>query len=639
MKTIERMKIRHLLFQTFFVSVLCLLSACTDDNKEDIATVPDEWILGLPESVSFKVNGGEQNLDFTFAEGVDVSQITYIIPEDAESWCNISIGNNNINIKVTPFGYSRQANITLIYDENHTKVLKVKQICDFSDYFTDEICSELKDGITDADIENIPNDIIKQLAIELKNGNYDKEFRVGSYRPYQHPEVMAKLNKTAKYSLRDNPTGIWAEQGEFINVMVGKIYDGGKISLMFHGPDKGYNNSKTVPVIEGLNRIPAPITGQIYVMNHVEDNFPLNPEVDAEINKSIALKTVDMHFITGKIAGYIKKNDSKEKISEILNKGTYEFIDLLGDYAHITWKRKQFIEKETDINAQIENFDNLVYWEQEFAGLVKFNRMFNNRLHFCADYTAKSPNATDYRTVYNTKSSGNNYYDEIFYSPEKYKERLWGPAHEAGHVNQVRPGVKWAGTTEVTNNIYCLYLQEKENQPCKLQYDMINCKDENGKELGKKIIYDAAIEFIVTGKRAHSLPNVENVVNESKLVPFWQLYLYIVKVKGKTDFYKDLYEHFRNNPSPSERGEQAGLDQLDFVRQVCRISGFDLTDFFDKWGFLKAVNTTLNDYGSKKFVITQEEIDKLKEEIKNAGYEQPAADLYKITNNNMDDYQ
>ena len=95
MKTIKRMKVRLLLFQAFFMSVLCLLSACTDDNKEDIATVPDEWILGLPESVSFKVNGGEQNLEFTFAEGVDVSQITYIMPEDAESWCNISIGNNN----------------------------------------------------------------------------------------------------------------------------------------------------------------------------------------------------------------------------------------------------------------------------------------------------------------------------------------------------------------------------------------------------------------------------------------------------------------------------------------------------------------------------------------------------------------
>lgn len=669
MKTIERMKVRLLLFQAFFMSVLCLLSACTDDNKEDIATVPDEWILGLPESVSFKVNGGEQNLEFTFAEGVDVSQITYIMPEDAESWCNISIGNNNIKIKVTPFGYSRQTNITLIYDKSHTKVLKVMQISDFSDYFTDETCSELKDGITDADIENIPNDIIKQLAIELKNGNYDKEFRVGSYRPYQHPEVMAKLNKTAKYSLRDNPTGIWAQKGDEMYVMVGDVYEGAEISLMFHGLDVSYSNSQTVSIVKGFNKVVAPITGQIYVMNHVQDEFPLNPETD-EIKKAIEAKTVNIHFINGRVNGYadITKH-TEEKMQELLDKAEYEFFDLVGKYAHVSWKADQFRgnnkrNERTNLTEQIQNFDNLVYWEQEFAGLVKYNRMFNNRMYFCADYSASSPNASDYRTVYSTKPEGDNYYDELFYSPERYKERLWGPAHEVGHVNQVRPGVKWAGMTEVTNNIYCLYIQEKEGVNCSLQYGSKNPKKEDGtyyytyENLGDKaaeydknnnhkiddnegpVMYEAAIDFIVKDGRAHCLPNIASIAREMQLVPFWQLKLYLIDVLGQEDFYHDLYEYFRNNPSPSNNGENAGMDQLDFVRQVCRISNLDLTDFFDKWGFLKVVNTTLNDYGSKSFVITQKDVDALKEEIKNANYPKPKHDnIHLITNNTIDEYR
>lgn len=627
------------------MSVLSVLSACSNEPGDDLTQVPDDWIQGLPESISFKVNGGEQRLAFTLSEGLDASQITYIMPETAESWCNVTIGDGLLEIKVTPFGYSRMANVTLIYDRNHTKSVEIRQISDFSDYFTDDVCSQLKEGITQEQIDNIPNEAIRDLALKLKNGEYGTEFRVGSYRPYQHPDLMARENKTAKYSLRDNPTGIWAQKGDEMNVMVGNLYDGAEISIMFHGLDVSYSNSQTLPLVQGFNKIVAPITGQIYVMNHVQDDFPLIPETE-QVKAAIAAKSVDIHFINGRVNGYadITKH-SEEKMQELLDKAEYEFFDLVGKYAHVSWKTDQFrggndLSERTNLTRQIQNFDNLVYWEEEFAGLVKYDRMFNNRMYFCADYSASSPNASDYRTVYSTKSEGDNYYDELFYSPERYKERLWGPAHEVGHVNQVRPGAKWAGMTEVTNNIYCLYIQEKENLPCKLQNDEVQCTDENGRKLEKKIIYDAAIEFIVEGQRAHCLPNVASIVRECQLVPFWQLKLYLVDVLGQEDFYKDLYEYFRNNPSPSDKGENAGMDQLDFVRQACRIANLDLTDFFDKWGFLKAVNTTLDDYGSKSFVILQRDIDALKEEIKQANYPKPRHDnIHLITNNTMDDYR
>ena len=84
MKTIKKERFGRLLLQAFFMSVLCLLSACSDDNGNEMTNVPEEWIQGLPESVSFKVNGGEQSLAFTLAEGVDASQIAYIMPKDAE---------------------------------------------------------------------------------------------------------------------------------------------------------------------------------------------------------------------------------------------------------------------------------------------------------------------------------------------------------------------------------------------------------------------------------------------------------------------------------------------------------------------------------------------------------------------------
>ena len=70
-------------------------------------------------------------------------------------------------------------------------------------------------------------------------------------------------------------------------------------------------------------------------------------------------------------------------------------------------------------------------------GLVKYDKMFNNRMHFSIDYKAKSPNASDYRTVYNAVIIMRNRSVN-----QKFSYPLLGPAHEVGHCNQTRPGAE-----------------------------------------------------------------------------------------------------------------------------------------------------------------------------------------------------
>jgi len=152
-------------------------------------------------------------------------------------------------------------------------------------------------------------------------------------------------------------------------------------------------------------------------------------------------------------------------------------------------------------------------------------------------------------------------------------------------------------------------------------------------------IYQGATSLIVDGKRPHCLPGIANITRETQLVPFWQLKLYMIDVLGKTDFYHKLYEYFRTHESPSDKGENQGMNQLDFVRQVCDISGLNMLDFFEKWGFLYPVKTTLNDYGNKAFEITEEQIELLKEEINGKGYEMPHPNVHQITEINLDDYK
>ena len=106
---------------------------------------------------------------------------------------------------------------------------------------------------------------------------------------------------------------------------------------------------------------------------------------------------------------------------------------------------------------------------------------------------------------------------------------------------------------------------------------------------------------------------------------------------GYTDFYPDLYEHFRITPDLDTTAKTQGILQLDFARQACKYSKINLLQFFEDWGFLTPVDTEINDYGTKPFIVYQEDIDALKAEINALGYPAAPAELYNITDSNWED--
>ena len=258
-----------------FLSFLCLfvVIGCSDDKATN--EVPDNWISELPASIEFDVKGGVKELPLTLDKSISTEHVACILSEENRLWCNVKLENNALSVSVSPSGFARSAAITLVYDKDHKSVVYVNQKSDYSAYFTDESCSELKPGITDADIEQIPQEKMRQLARALKNGEYDTEFRVADYRPYQHPSIMAAKNKTSKYSLRDNPTGIYAEKGDELFIYLGNVYEGAEISINIQGLSEGYGNQQSILLNEGLNRVIVPISGLIYVFNHVDDDIPL----------------------------------------------------------------------------------------------------------------------------------------------------------------------------------------------------------------------------------------------------------------------------------------------------------------------------------------------------------------------------
>lgn len=468
---------------------------------------------------------------------------------------------------------------------------------DFLSIFTDNSCSEIKSGISETDVMAISNNFFRDLALEIIRGEYDQEFRIQEYRAWQDPGIMSQINKTSTYSLRDNPTGIYVSTGDEL-VFFANNPNKENISIVIQDLKNGYGGN-SYPVADGLNKINITSGGLIYVM-YLTEEATEDP--------------VKINFVTGSINGYFdSQKHSSSDWSRLLSKAGYRHFDVLGKYAHLTFPTEKFRENTPSGLALINKYDDLVRLEWDFMGLFKYNKTFNNRMYFHVVYTDSYMYSTSYRTAYVEGTM------DYMCSLNEFKSSPWGPAHEVGHSNQTRPGLKWIGMTEVTNNIHSLYVQTTWGNTSRLIADNRYTKGFN--------------ELLNKG-----IPHNQNGDVFVKLIPFWQLKLYLMDALGKTDFYKDLYEYMRNQDYSQVTND--GFYQLDFVRACCKIADLDLTDFFEAWGFLTPIDMTIDDYSTKQFTITQEEIDELKTEIAAQNYPQPEHDnIYYITDNNVSDYK
>lgn len=554
------------------------------------------------------------NSDFVKAGSFDFKEE---LNDPSTAWFETPIDSpNEILIKVLS-GYNNRVSIGEIefYSESGNSF-------DYSSIFNDKACSELRPDVTMQDIEAIPEPFYKDLAQRIFAGTYDSEFRVQKYRPYQHPNFAAAELKTGKYSLRDNATGMFYDNfDENLIVFVDDLNEQ-SISLNIIDFQESANEGVSYPLNEGVNVLKPSKKGLIYILYHVDDPLPLNPSSDSD-KRDIDKRAVKVHIASGRVNGYfdIRKHDNNDWKSIRDNASAAE-IDVLGLHSHVVWNVKDYQDYDTDIVLMTNYIDNLVKQQHEFMGLYHYNRSFKNRHFIRVDYHVPAAYATDYRTVYK-----NTLYKEVFCSEDGFRRRLWVLGHEVGHVNQTRPGLKWHGTTEVTNNIYALYNQKMVHGEARR---LTTGEGRQGYSSGNDG-YDVAFERIIDAKRDWYIGG-ENFSSNyiPRLAPFWQLYLYLVQIEKQEHFYHDLFEYLRTHASPSDEGER----QLDFVRQVCHVSQLNLLGFFEKWGFLTPINLDINDYGVRRIRITESQIANLKSEVISKGYKEPTINVHELTDTN-----
>ncbi len=450
------------------------------------------------------------------------------------------------------------------------------------DVFGDNICSTLKSGTTLAQIEAITNSFYKNLAMALYNNQYPKEFRVQTYKPYSDPTVQATINKTSTYGQYDDPTGIYAEEGEEFVVFVGNT-NGQTVSLRQMNLDKeteetdGFGDIANYPLKEGVNLFKTTKKGLFYFI-HIQNN-------------PTTATPIDVNIASGKVNGYFdKKRHTNSDWENLLANATSKYMDVIGESAHIIFpvqSYKSYCPKKGQ--ELIQAYDSIVHLEQEFMGLYKYpERMYKNRAMFTVTYSGYMY-ATGNHTAYHVSTMPG------VCDPAKVTTTdIWGPAHEIGHTHQTRPGLRWASCAEVTNNIYSLYVQTKYGNQSRMQSQATSN--------GRKNHYENSFNTILVPDTA----NFNTVGGEfNRLIPFWQLYLYSKYVKNYPDFYLDLHEEVRKR-SNLNVATQSGQISLDFTKLCSELLKEDLSDFFKKWGFHKLLtNRHIGDYGSHYVTVTQ----------------------------------
>ena len=475
-------------------------------------------------------------------------------------------------------------------------------------FFEDWSCTRLNKNVKTRHLKEFKSPLLKQVATELLSGRYDTTYRAVSYKAYPSNKKLSETIKlNSGFSRYENITGMDLEKGEAV-VLVGDLH-GKSISLLLpdwtrkpapgikptEDPEGWGLKRKEIPLHEGVNVIYIEKAGNVYV-NYFDDE----PE---------SAPAVKIHFATGLVNGYFDATiHTNADWNRLLDKAISPIMDARGKYIQVAYPVEWLKEYTNGKGVELINsYDKMLQLQYSLMGLVKYNKVPTNRILARVNY---------------------NYYmfrdeDGVAYLGDKGTMRMvadpavvvsgdpcWGFNHEVGHVMQMSPQLTWGGMTEVSNNIFSMYVTTTLGNKSRL-------KEQNSYETARKNIIEASPKksYLMSGNPFHSL------------VPFWQLHLYFTQ-NGYPDFYGDVMEQMRNQPN-SGTGNESINNMFDFIKISCDVTKTDLADFFDQWGFFVVGKMSINDYDHYEFNVTQQMVDDTKSYIASKGYPKPSTDITK----------
>lgn len=487
-----------------------------------------------------------------------------------------------------------------------------------NDIFEDELFSSLLPNVTQTQINAISSTFYKGLAQCIFDDNYDKAARLREYEVYTPLNQISQELKVGSYDPFENPTGIVFEEGEKVALFVHNLPAASVQLKVKNFADGYYGDQSYYALKEGLNVFEISNSGLGYI---------------SYFNANLDLDDVQINMVSGTVNGVFDlAENTNSDWPDVLMKNDYEVVDIIGDYTHLVFNRPALLFANP-LNGLdlIKKYDTIVKYERLQMGLFKYDRSPKNRQFAFSE-------------------EGNGWYAggigihlDLTWGVNgvvhPYQLDLWGIPHEFGHINQIRPDLNWIGTTEVTNNIYSVWVNYKMNNEgykyTRLESENLTPNAGQPNEIGGRI--NGAIHS--TFVEGNPLQDTENYDVFKVLVPFWQLQLYYQAAGASrnaplltfdtdesytgvdyANWYGTVAEMARTN---AVQGETNGEFVMNFVKNTCDAVQEDLTDFFIHTGFLKPIDVSIDDYGMGDLYITQTMVDEAITYVKEKGYELP----------------
>jgi hypothetical protein len=572
---------------------------------------------GIPKKLKISTTD-DVNANYTLQKIVErgVSSTPFVVRFD-----NPIINPKKLKIEVEDANGEGNKYFVSIAEVEAYKSMDLSNLSVDFEMFTDPSCSELKSGVTPNELASMKSLFLKNLAHFLYAGKYDKTYRIQNYTAYRPLDDLRKELKINYYNQFENPTGIYFEKDERVVVFVGKT-NGQQISLRVTDFSNKNVTDHTYSLTEGFNVVDMESNGNGYISYFTEDYE--------------SASDIKVHIASGQVNGFFdkKKNTNLEGEQMLLN-AVSPILDIVGERVNLAYTvnslNKYCSNRILDL---ITEYDKIIKIEHKIMGLDKYNRVPKNHMFGRVVW-----NAYMYADGWGAGFNDNTMHDVA--DVDKVKVSNWGIAHEFGHVNQVRPGMLWVGTTECTNNIYSAIVQ-KYYTPNQLRLEdefkggrfnaYLNNALVKNQEWGLQGGPDKAY-----GANDDGVWNADHFV---KLCMFWQLHLfYDLAGEGnswqKPNFWADIFEKVRVN---DDADLTHGQHQINFVKYACDAVQQDLSEFFIKTGVLKPIDKLIGDYSNAQKTITQEMIDDVVSYI--SKYPKPATDfIYYISGNSIDAYK
>ena len=549
--------------------------------------------------------------------------------------------------------------------------------------FSDKSCTTLKGAFdeNDASFKALPETfqaMVRKVAgnTSWEEANYDnskakwdaeyaKKYRVQLYEPYNEPECAAKALGVNAHTNLNNPTGIFANNGDVVYVMVeSEIKAGSSLYLTYHighGELSGYANGWELH--QGLNVIPVYNDETNFCINYVVHTFDTSNGKKGNKAKARKLSDYDpikIHIEGGHINGYWNKvgdelyaADNNDTWNYLEARATQKTVTVLGKYITLQFPLLDEHTVDTDgktnkglatyfndlvkIEDCINEWDNVMLWERLLLGVLgksTINAEAKQSPYSITDsknvfeYTGEDGEfESDYSDYYNIHGLSYGIPNSYMYggwahcgynfnTMEGIIQNLptnagshWGPGHEIGHQHQELLTVN--GLTEVTNNLFANVV---------LWYYGETTSRYNGSE--------GALSNVLAQFNAEGTDFFSNNI-WAQTIMYYKLFLYYHVLGHNPKFYPRLFEMLRQDPMSTGYAQDGSTCLMHFYKKCCLAAGEDLTEFFRAHGFFEVMdNRFVGDYSNSVYNLTQAQIDAAIQEVKNLGYKENISVLF-----------